>query len=161
MACFQWNARMGQSESFSPSKSLTRAAENTSGLKLERAQTASQGELISTKEKKVEELRAAVGWPHLEGGGWQGQTAWQGSPTQLSQQQSSAKCTSTRSQAQDDDGFLHASLSVHASLKTAKRKTLTCFHWREGKLSSFLLNTKQRLSEGFKIWVWKVLWLDF
>lgn len=37
MACFQWNARMGQSETFSPSKSLTRASENTSGLKLERA----------------------------------------------------------------------------------------------------------------------------
>lgn len=135
--------------------------ENTSGLKLERA----NGLARWTDQHKGEEsggvaCRCWMTSFRRGAGGGQGQTAWQGSPTQLSQQQSSAKCTSTRSQAQDD-GFLHASLSAHASLKTAKRKTLTCFHWREGKLSSFLLNTKQRLSEGFKIWVWKVLWLDF
>lgn len=113
-----------------PSKSLTtltgESPENTSGLKLERA----NGLPGFTDQHKRGEMWEPVSDDLINGGrgwgkkGWQGQTAWQGSRTQLSQQQSSAKCITTHSRA-EDHCILHAWFIANASLKTSEEEDIS------------------------------------
>lgn len=116
-------------------------SENTSGLKLERA----NGLLARwTDQHRAEDTGEVACRCRM--------TSFREGGADKDKQHDGAVLPSWVSSSHLPSAQAHA---AHASLKTAKRKTLSCLHWREGKLSSFLLNTKQRLSGGFQIWVWK------